>query len=69
MMTRERVQIIGEMLRWVTPLLIAIVGYVSITYLSSIDRKFQNIDNKFDSFIISYHAMDMRITRMEDRSN
>lgn len=62
---KERIEVLGEMFRFITPVLIAIVGYVSISYLSSIDRRFENINSKFDSAVISYHLMDKRIEKLE----
>lgn len=64
-MTKERLQIIGEVLRFITPLLIGIIGYVSIAYLSSIDKRFGVVDTKFDSFLVSYHDMDKRVDKLE----
>lgn len=62
---REKIEGFASIFRFLTPILIAVLGYISIKYLSSIDDKFNNIDSKFSSFIISYHIMDKRIDRLE----
>lgn len=55
----------GALFRLVTPLLIAIVGFFSIKYLDSIDKNFDSIKTKFDTFLESYHVMDKRVDRLE----
>lgn len=64
---KERIQEFGEIFRFVTPILIAIVGFVTISYLSSIDAHFKKIDDKFDTFIDTYHIVDKRLDRVETR--
>ncbi len=63
--SKTGIQFIGEILRFVTPVLIGVFGYISITYLSSIDKRFERIDSQFSAFMLSYHAMDKRIDRLE----
>lgn len=65
MVVREKLEEFGAIFRFLTPILIGIVGWVSIQYLSSIDKKFNNIDDKFGSFIESYHSVDKRINKLE----
>lgn len=65
MMTKEKVDVIGSMFRFITPLLIAICGWFTINYLSSIDSKFDKIETKFDTFVTSYHDMDKRVDKLE----
>lgn len=65
MTVKDRIDAIGHVLRFVTPTVIAVFGWISVTYLSSIDRKFEQIDNKFDTFIQSYHIIDKRVDRLE----
>lgn len=55
----------GVSFRLLTPILIGIVGYFTIQTLTSIDKKFEKIDLKFDSFLESYHDMDKRIDHLE----
>lgn len=66
-MNRSKIDEFGAIFRLITPILIGIVGFFSIRYLSSIDQNFQNINNKFDAFIESYHKMDKRVDRLEYR--
>ncbi len=60
---------IGVSFRFITPLLIAVIGWFTIQYLNSIDKKFEKIDIQFASFIESYHLMDKRVDRLEDRNS
>jgi hypothetical protein len=62
---REKIEEFGMIFRFLTPILIGIVGWITIQYLSSIDHKFNSIDNKFSDFIESYHAVDKRIDKLE----
>lgn len=64
-MTRDKLDSIGSIFRLLTPLLIGVIGWITITYLSTITKKFETIDSKFDSFIESYHVMDKRIDKLE----
>lgn len=64
-MVREKIEEFGMIFRFLTPILIGIVGWITIQYLSSIDHKFNSIDNKFSDFIESYHAVDKRIDKLE----
>ena len=64
-MTREKLEDFGSIFRFLTRVLIAVVGYISIQYLSSISNKFDNIDSKFSSFLESYHTMDKRVDKLE----
>lgn len=66
-MVQEKINNIGEILRLITPLLIGIIGWFSISYLSSIDKKFTKIEDKFDNFITSYHLIDKRVDKLEYR--
>lgn len=45
--------------------MLAVFGYISITYLSSINRRFEKIDDKFDTFINTYRLIDKRVDRLE----
>lgn len=66
-MERSRIEEFGSILRFLTPIMLAVIGYTSIQYLAAIDRKFENIDNKFNKFMESYHFMDKRVDRLEYR--
>ncbi len=65
---RKNLENIGVSFRFLTPILIAIIGYFTIQTLNSIDTKFERIDIKFQSFLSSYHEMDKRVDRLEYRS-
>jgi hypothetical protein len=65
---RKNLESFGISLRFLTPILIAIVGYFTIQTLSSIDNKFEKIDNKFNMFLTTYHEMDKRVDRLEYKS-
>lgn len=62
---KERVEIVGQMLRWITPTMMAVIGFAGVHYLNSIDTKFSSIDQKFNTFIATYHEMDKRVDRLE----
>lgn len=64
---KERLEEFGTIFRFLTPILIGIVGWITIQYLSSINSKFDNIDAKFSSFLESYHAIDKRVDKLEYR--
>lgn len=68
-MTREKIDVIGALFRFITPLLIAVCGWFTIQYLSDISKKFDKIDNKFDFFLESYNKMDKRVDRLEFRAD
>jgi hypothetical protein len=63
--TREKLESFSAIFRLITPVLIAAIGWVTITYLATITKKFEMIDTKFDSFIATYHTMDKRIDKLE----
>lgn len=65
MMTKEKIDTLGAMFRFVTPILIAIVGFFTVNYLGDISRKFDKIENKFDTFLQSYHIIDKRVDQLE----
>jgi len=65
MVVREKIEEFGAIFRFLTPILIGAVGWISIQYLSSIDHKFQNIDDKFGTFLESYHKVDKRLDKLE----
>lgn len=65
MTIKEKADELGATLRFITPILIAIVGWVTINYLSSIDRHFDKIDEKIDDFLAQYQKMDTRVTKLE----
>lgn len=67
MMTTDKVDGYGKIFRFLTPLLIGFFGWVTVAYLANIDRKFEKIDTKFDSFIDFYHQIDKRVQKLEDR--
>lgn len=58
----------GVSFRFLTPVLIAVVGYFTVQTLNSIDNKFEKIDMKFETFIASYHEMDKRVDRLEQKT-
>lgn len=62
---RDKVDQLGAMFRLITPVMIAIIGFFGVKYLNSIDTRFLSIDNKFDTFISTYHLMDKRVDRLE----
>jgi hypothetical protein len=64
-MTKERIENLGSLFRFLTPLLIAAIGWITINYLSTITKKFEMIDSKFDVFLETYHTMDKRIDKLE----
>lgn len=56
----------------VISVLLTIIGFFCIKYLSSIDdnfkemkAQFKDVNNKFDAFISSYNLMDKRVDRLE----
>lgn len=65
MQQRSKIDDFGIIFRFLTPMLIGVLGYISIQYLSSISKKFDSIDLKFDSFLISYHMIDKRLDKLE----
>lgn len=65
MMTRDRIDLLGSIFRFITPMLIAICGWFTINYLSDISKKFDKIENKFDTFLASYHEIDKRVDKLE----
>lgn len=67
--TRNRIENLGVTFRFLTPILIAIVGYFTIQTLGSIDKKFEKVDIKFDMFLESYHEIDKRVDRIEWKMN
>lgn len=64
-MTKEKLESFSSIFRLITPILIAAIGWVTITYLSTITKKFEMIDSKFDVFLETYHTMDKRIDKLE----
>lgn len=66
-MVREKLEEFGTLLRFLTPILIAVIGWISIQYLSAINRKFDNIDYKFETFMQIYHNLDKRVLHLEDK--
>lgn len=64
---KEQIEKFGEIFRFITPILIAFVGWVTISYLSSIDSHFKKVDDKFDIFIETYHVVDKRLDRVETK--
>lgn len=64
-MTRDRIDLLGSIFRFITPMLIAICGWFTINYLSDISKKFDKIENKFDTFLASYHEIDKRVDKLE----
>ncbi len=58
---------IGSIFRLITPILIAVLGSISIMYLKSISLKFDKIDAKFDNFTEKYGIVDKRLDRLEYR--
>lgn len=65
MIMKERIDNFGSIFRFLTPILIAIIGYVTIQFLSSISLKFDRIDVKFDTFLAKYEALDKRVDKLE----
>lgn len=64
-LVKERLEIAGLAFRFLTPILLTIIGFFAIQYLSAIDKKFEKIETKFDTFIASYYDMDKRVDRLE----
>ena len=67
--TRRNIEKIGVSFRFLTPVLIAIVGWFTVQTLNSIDRKFEKVDVKFETFLQSYHSIDKRVDILEYRIN
>ena len=64
---RDKIEEFGSIFRFLTPILITILGWISIQHLSSISHKFDNIDSKFNTFIETYHNLDKRVLHLEDK--
>lgn len=64
-MVFKRMDEFGAIFKFLTPIMLGIFGYISIQYLSSINRRFEIIDQKFDTFISTYHLIDKRVDRLE----
>ena len=62
---RSKIEDFGAIFRFLTPILITIIGYITLHYLADINKRFEKIDNKFDVFIETYHIIDKRIDRLE----
>lgn len=62
---KNKIDEFGSIFRFVTPLLIGVLGWTSVSFLSSIDYNFKSINKKFEVFLESYHAMDKRVDRLE----
>ena len=67
MLSKDQINAISEMLRWITPTAIAVFGFISVSYLGSIDKRFEQIDSKFNTFLDSYHAIEKRVNKLEYR--
>lgn len=67
--TRRNIENIGVSFRFLTPVLIAIVGWFTVQTLNSIDSKFEKVDVKFETFLQSYHSIDKRVDILEYRIN
>lgn len=64
---RSKIDDFGSIFRFLTPIMLAIFGYISVQYLSLINQRFEKIDGKFDTFIESYRLIDKRIDKLEWR--
>lgn len=64
-MTREKIEEIGSMLRLITPALIAIIGTMIVVNLGEINKKFDSLNNRFDSFLVAQSSIDKRVLRLE----
>lgn len=65
MTTKEYMESNGPVFRLITPVLITILGTISILYLKTISIKFDRIDSKFDTVLESYHTLDKRVDILE----
>ena len=63
----QKINDLGVIFRFITPIMLGIIGFVGIKYLDSIDHKFASIDMKFDNFIETYHLIDKRVDKLEYR--
>ena len=62
---RSKIDDFGSIFRFLTPIMLAIFGFISTAYLSSINQRFEKIDEKFNMFIQTYHLIDKRVDRLE----
>lgn len=53
---------------FLTPFLIAIVGFLTVRTLNSIDEKFEKFEQKMDRFMVISYDIQVRVQRLEDRS-
>lgn len=54
--------------RFLTPILIGIVGWFIVYYLGNIDKRFAGVDSKLETFVKTYHVVDKRLDRLEVRN-
>lgn len=64
---QQKTEIFATLFRSLTMLLIGVIGWISVTYLQSIDSRFQRMDDKFNIFMENQHLIDKRMVRVEDR--
>lgn len=64
---KEKIEEVGLTFRFLTPILIGIVGYMTVSLLGEINKKFEKIDVKFDVLIETQNSMDKRVDRLEYR--
>jgi hypothetical protein len=66
--TEQRIERISITFRFLTFVLIGVVGWFIVHYLGNIDTKFEKVDNKLDMFVKTYHTVDKRLDRLEVRN-
>lgn len=75
-MVKQRIEEFGEIFRFLTPILIGTIGWITIQYLSAINNRFESIDKKFEVLaeklieselksLEKYNMFDRRLERLE----
>jgi len=64
-MNTSRLSRFDSFMRGLNTMLLGVLGWVSIQYLSSINQNFKNIEGKFEKFFEMAVKMDKRVDRLE----
>lgn len=55
----------GTIFRFITPIMIVIFGWIGSAYLNNLDKHFERMDNKFDTFMEKVAKADKRLDKLE----